>query len=396
MTAPLAFRYTAVRADGATEAGVIHAEHRDIVTLDLARRGLLAVEIQLHATEVADGRQIPLGQLALGLRLLAQLLAAGLPMNRALSAFTEAAPMAWARILPGIRGAIQQGRSLAAALHATASVPDVVVGIVEAGEAGSGLADAVGRAAAVVEETERTRTAIRGALAYPFILAVAATASLGLLVGVVLPRFAALLADLGQELPATTRLVLAAGAGVRSGAVPLLLLGAAGGIVVHTFLRQDRHRERWSLLLRRIPVLGPIRTHLATSRACETLGALLSCGVPVARALARATRACGDHAMAAAILRAREAVIGGSALSRALEAQLALTPMAVRLLRTGEEAGNVGGMLNEAARIERAAAERATKTALRFLEPALILAFGVVVAFSAAALLQALYGIRPT
>jgi type II secretory pathway component PulF len=66
-----------------------------------------------------------------------------------------------------------------------------------------------------------------------------------------------------------------------------------------------------------------------------------------------------------------------------------------RLVRAGEESGRLAGMLAHAARLEREHAVSQTKAIIRFLEPSLIVVFGAVVAFVAAALLQALYSIRP-
>jgi type II secretory pathway component PulF len=67
----------------------------------------------------------------------------------------------------------------------------------------------------------------------------------------------------------------------------------------------------------------------------------------------------------------------------------------VRLVRAGEESGRLAAMLAHAARLEREYAVGRTKALVRLLEPSLILIFGGIVAFVAAALLQALYSIRP-
>jgi general secretion pathway protein F len=96
------------------------------------------------------------------------------------------------------------------------------------------------------------------------------------------------------------------------------------------------------------------------------------------------------------VLAAREAVVAGGGIARALEAEGALTPTAVRLLRTGEETGQLAPMLNHASRIEGDRAEQRVRSAVRLLEPALIIGFGAVVALVAGSLLQAVYSVRPT
>src|SRR5439155_7465366 len=92
--------------------------------------------------------------LALGLRIIADLLEAGLPVRRALAAFTTVSPAAWRPAIPHLQESMKEGRSVAAALgDAPIDIPPLVVGIVAAGEAGNGLAGAIRRAAEVTEST---------------------------------------------------------------------------------------------------------------------------------------------------------------------------------------------------------------------------------------------------
>jgi len=82
-------------------------------------------------------------------------------------------------------------------------------------------------------------------------------------------------------------------------------------------------------------------------------------------------------------------------LSSTLSVHNAMTPTAVRLVRAGEETGRLSAMLSHAARLERAQSLERTKALVRLIEPTLILLTGGLIAFVAAALLQALYSMRP-
>jgi general secretion pathway protein F len=95
------------------------------------------------------------------------------------------------------------------------------------------------------------------------------------------------------------------------------------------------------------------------------------------------------------LLAAREAIAHGDRLSAAVEREGALTPVVVRLIRAGEESGRLAAMLDHASRIEGDRAAQLVRNAVRLLEPALILAFGALVALVAAALMQAVYAARP-
>ena len=236
---------------------------------------------------------------------------------------------------------------------------------------------------------------MRGALAYPIILASAGLATIGLLVNVVVPKFAAILADLGQELPATTRLVLAGSEWSRTLTMPALVALGVVLLAGRAWIAQDAGRRRWHTWLLALPIAGRIRRSSAASRAGAALGALLESGVPLPAALGYAARASGDAALGARLGTVRERIAHGERLSDAVDREDALTPTAVRLIRAGEETGRLATMLHHVAHIESERATQAVKNAVRLLEPALILAFGALVALVAAALMQAVYSVRP-
>ena len=207
----LQFSYRAAHRTGTMETGAVRAESADAARELLFSRGLFPLEVRLERGRTAGRPRISTPELALGLRVMATLLESGLPVTRALAAMEDLVPPAWKAALPALRESVNQGNSLGAALTAApVGFPPLVVGLVQAGEAGSGLAAAVERAAQLTEQAAETRRAVRAALAYPLILAAAGTGAMVLLVGFVLPRFAAVLADLGQGLPPTARTVLGA------------------------------------------------------------------------------------------------------------------------------------------------------------------------------------------
>lgn len=390
------FAYRAARPTGAIESGRVQAESPEAARAQLAGRGLFPLEVRSEGEAARRGPRLPPADLALGLRIFATLLESGLPIGRALAAMDDLAPASWRTLLPELRTAIREGKSVAGALSAApVSIPPLVIGLLAAGEAGSGLAPAVARAAELAERGVETRRAIRGALAYPIVLAVAGTASVALLVTFVLPRFAAILADLGQQLPPTARLVLAVADAVRAGWIPALVVGAVLTGAWRLWTSTEHGRAQWHAFLLDLPAIGAVRRASAAGRVTAALGALLESGVPIAPALSHAAKAAGDAAVAARIGSARTAVVGGSGLGAALEAEEALTPTAVKLIRAGEETGRLAAMLAQAAKVESARAEQMVRSAVRVIEPALILAFGAMVAVVAAALLQAVYSVRP-
>lgn len=393
MSGATTFAYRAVRRDGSVETGMVAATTRDAAAAAIGRLGFFPIE--LTAKPYSSRRPARPEDLAIGLRALATLLGGGVALARALAILEDLAPPAWLPALPGIRRRVEHGDGLAAALEtSTLALPPHVIGLLEAGEAGSGLARAVESGAELLEARAATRAALRNALAYPAMLAVAGSLTVVLLVGVVLPRFAQLLVETGQALPLSTRLVLGLGTVGRLAFVPGLLTIGLGALLWQRWLSLPGNRVRWHRRLFAVPAVGSIRRAQASASACAVLASLLDAGVTVAAALPLGGRAAGDAALEESLAAARRRIAAGEGIASALQAEDALTPTANRLVRIGEETGRLADMLRHSARIDSSQALDRLHRLIRVLEPALILCFGGLVMVVAAALLQAMYGLR--
>lgn len=341
-------------------------------------------------------RTIAAADLAINLKVLADLLDAGMSVNRALTALEGFVTEPMLSVLPVVQAELRQGRGLAAGLDvAGIGIPPIVIGMIGAGENGGGLAASVRHAAAMMEEAASFRAALAGALAYPALLLASGAASVAVLVLMVLPRFAGMLEDMGQALPASTAAVLATSRFAQAAFGPGLFASAATVALWSLWIRTERGRQRWHSVLLTMPVLGGVRFAAATSRSCGALSSLLESGLPLGAALPLAARATGDAALQPRFAAARQLLSGGASLSRALTETSAVTTTGARLVRAGEESGRLAAMLGHASRLEGDRAARVTRTTVRLLEPLLIIVFGGVVALIAGALLQAVYSVRP-
>jgi type II secretory pathway component PulF len=390
-----AFRYRAARADGEKVVGVLDAATGAAAARDLAGRGLFALEVREEDAAARAGPRGSPADLAALFSGLAALLEAGLPLDRALAAAEgSCAPSLRDRVAEA-RRRVREGASLSGALESARAAPDLALGLLRAGEARGRLGEAAGRAAAELERQAELRAELRAALAYPAFLAVVGTASVAVILGVVVPRFAALLGDLGRALPASTRLLLALSDALVHRGVLLLALAAVAVAAAARVLATDGGRLALHRRLLDAPVVGPIRWSLATARACRALAGLLESGLPLLPALDLARAASGDRAVAERLAAVRGSVSEGERLAGALARHEAFTAAALRLARFGEESGRLAPLLAKAAQLEETSAQRALGALVVLLEPTLILGFAAVVAFVAAALLQAVYSVRP-
>jgi type II secretory pathway component PulF len=389
------YSYRAARHDGRSVSGTLTASDIAAATTDLNAQGLFALELAaepaMRATRPA-GRQ----ELAIVFRSLSALVGAGVPLERALAA---SAPLAGGSLAPHLerwRQALHEGASLSAALMTPAGlIPAVVLGVIRAGERGSQLDLALEQVATHLEQEAELRSRMRQALAYPMLVAGAGLISVGVITVLVLPKFAALLHDMGQQLPSATRLLLGISGLIQQDWLPLIIGCGAAVTVVVAWSRTPAGASWWSRQLLELPIVGHLRMALATARLTRALGAMLRTGLPILPALDAAAEAVGDPTMAARLMRARERVAGGEALSAALHQEAACAPSALPVLSVGEASGQLALMASRAGDLAAKDAERRLTTLVSLLEPALIIGFGGMVAFVAAALLQAVYSLRP-
>lgn len=390
------FAFHAVAPDGSVEKGTVDAESASDARETLVNRGLFVITIESKGARRDRREPLSSADLALGLRILANLLESGLPVTRALHAFDDLAPRAWRGALPTIRQRVREGKSLAVAMaEAPLQIPPLVIGIAQAGEAGSGIGPAVRRAAELTEATAEMQAAVRSALAYPIVVAAAGVCAIAVLITVVLPRFARILADLGQALPPSTQFVLRGADVAHALILPGLLVASVAFAIWRAWSATSAGRVAWHSFLLAVPGIGTVRLKSATARMAHSLAALLESGVPIATAIGHAARATGDAEIERRLLLAREVIHTGNSLSQALGATRAVSTTTAKLVRAGEESGRLSSMLTHAAKIEQQGADQVVKTAVRMLEPLLLLAFASVVALIAAALLQAIYSVRP-
>jgi len=388
-----AYAYRAARQDGAIVNGAIDADSHGQAAATLANRGLYAIALTAASEE---RRSASRRDLAIVFRGIAALVSAGVPLERGVAASEPLARGALRDTLHSAREHLRQGAGFAHALSAGRGVvPPLVLGMIRAGERGSQLGTALEQVAAHLEQEADLVARVRQALTYPLLLAVAGFASIIVITMVVVPRFAAILGDLGQQLPPATRLLLAGSQILSRFWLPLLVIVLAGIWTASQWLRRPAGRQRFEEALLKLPFIGPVRRALATARVMRALGGMLRTGMPLLAALDAARQAAGDRAIGERLSRARERVVQGSALTAALEREDALSPSALQLVTVGESSGRVAEMALRAGDLAAQEADRGLRALVTALEPALVIAFGGLVAFTAAALLQAVYSLRP-
>jgi len=391
------FRYRAASAAGRVVEGVLQAPSRQTAIAELERQQLYPVaidEVLVRDSALAPRRLGRRTAVTLWCRSAATLLGAGLPLDRVLG-FTAAhvGHPELSEALKQVRRSVQGGASLADALMEHPRYFDsLFVATVSAGESSGALETVFQRLAEHLEESAELRSQVRSALLYPGLMAVVGSLGVIILLGFVIPRFAAILADVGGSLPFSTRLLMTASAVVTQGWWAWLLLATAAAYAIPTALARPALRRRWHGIRLELPWVGDLERKYVTARFARTLGLVLRSGIPVLPALKIARTSAGNLVIQDGLERAAAAVSEGSALAPALTSTL--PPLAVQLIAVGEESGHLEDLCLRVADSYDTEVRRSVRTAVALIEPAMILLFGSLVGFVALAMLQAIYGIN--
>ncbi|MCB8881476.1 type II secretion system F family protein [Acidisoma cellulosilytica] len=395
------FRYRALSAAGDMVTGEIEAPSEVAAIARLNERTLLPIQaVEKGASSrftlsLTRGERLAPAELALFIQQLARLLAASLPLDRALEILTtlvEDGPSR--RIVARLLGRVRDGSSLAEAMSAEKNVfPRLCISMVRAGEEGGAVRAVLERVAEFLVRSEAIRQKVISALVYPVILTVVALGSVALILTLVIPQFETMFTDAGAKLPMATRIVLLASKGLRGYWLWLLLglvllVGAARGL--GSLGQIQRLRDR---LLLRLPLLGGILIRFEVSRLCRSLAVLLANGVPAARALSLAGATVGNRLMVEAIETLATRFKEGAALAPSLEATGRFPPLAVQLIQIGEETGRLAEMLQQVADIYDQEVERVLQRGMALLIPVITIVMGLLVAFIMAAVMTAMVSI---
>lgn len=391
---PGRFRFRAATASGELREGVLRAPSARGALEELRRQALHPVSLEAADVAAPAGRASRREAVALWMRTLATLLASGMALDRALEYAGEQVPNAGVRSAArAVHADVRGGASLAAAMRRhPRSFASLDVAIVAAGEEGGALDATMARLATHLEESGELWAQVGAALVYPALMSVVTVAGVAVLLLVVVPRFVAMLGDVGGTLPLSTRVLVGASA-FATRYWWLALLAAAGAVLgARRWLAQAPNRRRWHDWRRRLPVVGELETGIATARFTRTFGMLLGSGVAMLPALRIATTVIGNAAMADEAGRASLEVARGRRVGAALSG--VLPPLACQLVSAGEESGQLDTLSIHAADAYDAAVRRSLRTLTGLVEPALVLVFGALIGFVALAMLQAIYSVN--
>jgi len=386
------FQYKALQANGAMSEGQLEATDRQGAFSQIAGLGLRPVSLSEKAgAGAATGFALPAALAGLSFRkrsakvsgrelenftrLLSSLLAAGVPLSRALvilhkESSSPAASTKWKEV----HDLVVDGMALADAMgKSPETFPRVYTAMVQAGETGGFLDLVLAQIADFQAREKELRSKVMAAMLYPSILFFLAIGVLIFLLTFFIPRFQGIFKGFGATLPLATQIVIGVSNIVRGYGAFVVVGLVVAGFLLRTWFSSEKGRRTWEGLMLRSPILGPLVAEFAMARFCRMLGTLLGAGVPLVQGLSVARKSIGNQILVDAVSQSIERVQQGGQLGASLAESRGLFPNSVvEMISVAEESGRLDQELVRIANVTEGDLDRELKTAVALMEPAML------------------------
>jgi type IV pilus assembly protein PilC len=389
------FTYKAFQADGKTAEGQIEAGGRQEAFRQMEEKGLRPITLAEKTVGGAEKnsasangsvpstglsfkfqpRKVTPRMLENFTRLLSSLLAAGVPLSRALVILCKeaSAPIAatkWKQIYDSVVNGVTLADSMATMPE---TFPRVYVAMVSAGETGGFLDLVLAQVADFQAREKDLKSKVTAALLYPAILFVLACGVMIVLMTFFIPRFQTMFQGLGGQLPLLTRVIVAVSHWIRAYGLYIGVGAIVIGFLFRNWVTSEEGRRKWEGIIIRLPILGPLMGQFAMARFCRMLGTLLNAGVPLVQALNVARKSIGNQILVDAVSTSIERVKEGAQLGASLSDCRDLFPSSVlEMISVAEESGKLDQELVRIAAVTEGDLDRNLKTSVAFLEPVML------------------------
>ena len=377
------YTYTGLAENGTRLEGEESATSEQALRDDLARRGVMAQELRLKRSGLilSHGKRIKPENFMLLNQEFTALLRAGLNIPEALKLAADRpdSPQL-SQVLRHVEEAVRGGASLSEACAQHGDVFDgLYLAALRTGEKTGALPQVLAKYQVNLRHRVELMRKVGHALAYPAFLLITLLVILAVLFVFVLPRFVALYADFGAQLPGPTRVLIKL-VEVMPYLTPILILvGIAGWMLWQKLLRDDAIRIRFDAFKEQLPLLGGIYRHTGSAQFARTLETLLSGGTTLVEAMQITAESLPNRYRAELLKEVRRQVMAGVSLASAMAATKMLSSTAIKMIEVGEAGGGLEDMLTEVAVFHEEALSNSLTRMMSLIEPILMLLMGVFV-----------------
>ncbi|MFT4045485.1 MAG: type II secretion system F family protein [Solimonas sp.] len=357
------------------------SEH--FIRLQLRRDGINPIYVRKQSALFGKRKKkIGSGEIAIFMRQMATMMAAGVPLVQALEIVGRGHDNpSLGEMIMAIKLNIEGGASFAESLGKfPLHFDDLVVNLVEAGEKSGTLEALLDKIATYKEKTEAIKRKVKKALTYPTAVIIVAFIVTGILLYFVVPQFQELFQGFGADLPAFTLMVIGLSKFVQAKWwLMLLIVGGTAFGLFEAKRRSAAFRRLLDRVLLKVPVVGDILYKSAVARFARTLSTMFAAGVPLVEAMESVGKAAGNIIFTETILKMKDQVATGRQLNFTMAQSNLFPNMATQMVQIGEESGALDSMCAKVADFYEAEVDALVDALSSLLEPMIMATLGVLV-----------------
>lgn len=396
------FSYTALDAGGNEQKGTIDAVNIDVAIVALQRRGLIISNIESEDKPALSLRsRIPFfdrvtnSDLVILSRQITTLFEAQVSALRAFRLLAaEARTHTLAEKLSAVADEIQSGSPISTALSRQGGVfSPFYINMVRAGEETGKLDETFAFLADYLDRNYEITQKARNALIYPAFVMTTFVVVMVLMMTLVVPHLASMLNEVGQDIPAYTKIVIGISTFFADYILLILIIFLIGAVFLVRYSRTPVGKVVLSHVRLKIPYLGSVYQKLFLSRIADNLSTMLKSGIQILRGIEITGTVVGDPVYEEILASAAREVKGGLPVSEALRRHPEMPGIVIAMIKIGEETGNMGNILDTMAKFYRREVNNAIDTLVGLIEPFMIVFLAVGVAVLLAAILIPIYNI---
>lgn len=388
--------YKATNKEGQTVTGVVSSDSKALAINDVRTLGLYPTTVR-EASKRDEKRArkekkgidelyfggVKTKEIVTMTRQLSTLIDAGLPLLRSINVLiAQLKPCKLRDILKECAQDIQTGATFSEALAKHPKQFDrLFVNMVKAGEVGGMLEVVLQRLATFMERREALKRRVKGAMVYPIAVLLIAAAIVSFLLVKVVPVFDEIFSEMGGELPAPTKFLIACGDFMVYKWWMILLVINSTIIALKLSMKFRFVQRIVDIVSLKMPLIGDLVTKIGVARFARTLGTLISSGVPILQALKITRETIGNSVIQDAVDKVHDSIKEGDTIAAPLDETKVFPPMVVNMIDVGEETGQLDSMLNKVADIYDQEVEVAVEAMLTLMEPMIIVVLGGIIGF---------------
>jgi type IV pilus assembly protein PilC len=326
---------------------------------------------------------------------LQQMQSAGVSLLDALSDIRDTTDHPFLRdVISEVHKDVSEGSSLSEALARHPKVfSSLHIALVSSGEETGDLTSVYAQLIKYMKWVDSMQAKVRKATRYPMFVSVFVILTISVMMAVVVPQIIGFIqTEMNTEIPIYTRALIATSDFFR--VYWWLVVGTP--VVLYALYKSIRKASsevayKFDYMFLRLPILGELIRKINIARFAQTFGALFASGIPVLKGLDASRQTVTNLALSEALQNVKERVQSGSPLSEAFKASGEFPSMVVRMMKVGEESGNLTSTLDEVAEFYTNDVDEAVQALISMIEPGLTLIMGSVILWIAAGVFGPIY-----